>query len=106
MKKMTTHICVLSSALLFTFSSTSTMAREYYKWVDAKGSTHYTTTPPPKSAKKQGRVETFGTKTATVATTPATQAESAPATTNSKEQTSPNTPAEVPASPETAQPLK
>ena len=82
------------------------MAREYYKWVDAKGSTHYTATPPPKSAKKQGRVETFGTKASTVATTPAAQTESAPATTNTQEQTSTNAPTEVPASPETAQPLK
>ena len=35
-------------------------AQNFYKWVDAKGSTHYTTTPPPKSAKKKGQVDTYG----------------------------------------------
>ncbi len=41
-------------------SSTTLWAKDYYKWVDANGSTHYTTTPPPKSAKKKGKVETYG----------------------------------------------
>ena len=35
-------------------------AQNFYKWVDAKGSTHYTTTPPPKNAKKKGQVATYG----------------------------------------------
>lgn len=49
-------------AACFTFSliSTTGFAKEYYKWVDAKGSTHYTTTPPPKSAQKKGKVDTYG----------------------------------------------
>ena len=40
--------------------STTGFAKEYYKWVDAKGSTHYTITPPPKSAQKKGKVDTYG----------------------------------------------
>lgn len=36
------------------------LAQQYYKWVDRKGTTHYTTTPPPKTAKKKGKVETYG----------------------------------------------
>jgi len=42
--------------------SGNTMANQYYKWVDAKGVTHYTKTPPPKNAKKAGKVETYGWK--------------------------------------------
>ena len=40
--------------------STSSFAKEYYKWVDSKGSTHYTSTPPPKASKKQGKIDTYG----------------------------------------------
>ena len=35
-------------------------AKEYYKWVDSKGTTHYTTTPPPKTAKRHGKIDTYG----------------------------------------------
>jgi hypothetical protein len=48
----------LSCALLY--SSTSLWAKDYYKWVDANGSTHYTTTPPPKNAQKKGKIQTYG----------------------------------------------
>lgn len=40
--------------------STQSFAKTYYKWVDNQGSTHYTTTPPPKAAKKQGKIDTYG----------------------------------------------
>ena len=30
-----------------------------YKWVDHKGSTHYTLTPPPANAKKSGTMMTY-----------------------------------------------
>lgn len=50
----------IATGLILSLSSTTSFAKEYYKWVDAKGSTHYTTTPPPKSAKKKGKVETYG----------------------------------------------
>ena len=42
--------------------STQSFAKTYYKWVDSQGSTHYTTTPPPKTAKKKGKVDTYGWK--------------------------------------------
>lgn len=42
----------LSCAISLGIYSTSASAIQYYKWVDAKGVTHYTKTPPPKSAKK------------------------------------------------------
>ncbi|TCB78891.1 DUF4124 domain-containing protein [Acinetobacter sp. ANC 4173] len=48
----------LTCALLS--SSASVSAKDYYKWVDANGSTHYTTTPPPKSAQKKGKIQTYG----------------------------------------------
>ena len=53
---------ILLSAIFttVTMSTTVTHAKQYYKWVDSKGSTHYTTTPPPKSAKKKGQVDTYG----------------------------------------------
>ena len=31
----------------------------FYKWVDSKGTTHYTQTPPPKSARKIKKVATY-----------------------------------------------
>lgn len=34
-------------------------AQDFYKWVDASGSTHYSATPPPSSAKKLGSVSTY-----------------------------------------------
>ena len=40
---------IATTALLF--CSTQNHAQQYYKWVDANGSTHYTT-PPPKGAKR------------------------------------------------------
>ncbi|MFB2579013.1 MULTISPECIES: DUF4124 domain-containing protein [unclassified Acinetobacter] len=45
--------------VIFTLASTSIQAQSFYKWVDASGSTHYTTTPPPKNARKQGVVNTI-----------------------------------------------
>ena len=51
-----------AAALTLAVSAQSSFAQNFYKWVDAKGSTHYTATPPPKSAKKKGKVETYGWK--------------------------------------------
>lgn len=46
---------------LFSVVGVSTShAKQYYKWVDSKGSTHYTTTPPPKNARSQSKVNTYG----------------------------------------------
>lgn len=57
------------------FSSSQSFAKQYYKWVDSKGSTHYTATPPPKNAKSKSKIDTYGTHQSTVATT----AQTAPA---------------------------
>ena len=53
---------LLSVALvsITAFTATQSFAKQYYKWVDANGSTHYTTTPPPAKAKKHGKVDTYG----------------------------------------------
>ena len=48
--------CLLTLLLI---SNVSIYAKEFYKWVDANGSTHYTDTPPPKST-KQTKVHTYG----------------------------------------------
>lgn len=59
-------------------SIASSSAKEYYKWVDSKGSTHYTTTPPPKTAKKKGKVDTYGWRASTTTTqSPAPQTQEA-----------------------------
>ncbi len=48
----------ITMSLSFTFTPYA-QAQNFYKWVDANGSTHYTTTPPPKNAKKLGSVNTI-----------------------------------------------
>lgn len=65
---------IATTALLF--CSTQNHAQQYYKWVDANGSTHYTTTPPPKGAKRLNKVSTYGGNQPTQA--PATTANQAP----------------------------
>jgi len=34
-------------------------AQDFYKWVDATGSTHYTVNPPPNHVKKLGSISTY-----------------------------------------------
>ncbi|HHW52742.1 DUF4124 domain-containing protein [Acinetobacter towneri] len=60
MKNHVRRLSYLSASLMLILGTSSVSAKQYYKWVDAKGSTHYTTTPPPKTAKKQGKVDTYG----------------------------------------------
>lgn len=59
--------------------NTSSFAKDYYKWVDAQGSTHYTTTPPPKAKgiKERGKIQTYGAtnNSATHVVTPNNNAE-------------------------------
>ena len=43
--------------------SSQNYAQPYYKWMDANGSTHYTTTPPPKGAKRLDKISTYGSST-------------------------------------------
>ena len=47
-------------ALFSVVGVSASHAKQYYKWVDSKGSTHYTTTPPPKNARNQSKVNTYG----------------------------------------------
>lgn len=51
------RVAGLGLALFFSHQS---YAKEYYKWVDSNGSTHYSATPPPKSAKNKGKIDTYG----------------------------------------------
>ncbi|WP_288390012.1 DUF4124 domain-containing protein [uncultured Acinetobacter sp.] len=53
----------------FAFTTNTLYAQSYYKWIDARGSTHYTKTPPPKGAKKQGKVDTYSSTSSTSAAT-------------------------------------
>src|SRR5690606_24869684 len=52
----------LSCAVVLSICSTSASAIPHHKWVDENGVTHYTKTPPPKSAKKATTVDTYGWK--------------------------------------------
>jgi hypothetical protein len=56
-RKSLIHLIIISTGAGL---SQPLLAQQYYKWVDRKGTTHYTTTPPPKTAKKKGKVETYG----------------------------------------------
>ena len=59
--KHSLFMLLMSAAAISTMAiSSQVSAKQYYKWVDSKGSTHYTTTPPPPNAKKQGKLETYG----------------------------------------------
>lgn len=65
MKTMIARTACILSSMAFCLTSLDLSAKEYYKWVDAKGSTHYTTTPPPKNAQRKGKVNTYGATTTT-----------------------------------------
>ena len=66
--KITFIVTLFSS---FGLSMQAASAQEFYKWVDSQGSTHYTTTPPPKNAKKLATVDTYGTRQPSQVKTPA-----------------------------------
>ncbi|WP_336932808.1 DUF4124 domain-containing protein [Acinetobacter bereziniae] len=56
-----THTVFVSAIFAFLSVTTATShAKQYYKWVDSNGSTHYTTTPPPKNARNKTKVDTYG----------------------------------------------
>ncbi len=65
----------LSCAISLGICSSSASAIQYYKWVDAKGTTHYTKTPPPKTAKKATTVDTYGWKNSAPASSRTTETE-------------------------------
>ncbi len=49
---------ILLAATLASTAPQFAQAQKFYKWVDSSGSTHYTTPPPPRNAKKLGNVNT------------------------------------------------
>lgn len=67
-KKLKTAL-IISGGLFLSFSiAPQSFAKEYYKWVDSKGSTHYSATPPPPNAKHKTTIETYGHNTSSSAT--------------------------------------
>lgn len=56
---------------LMSLSHLSFAQQDYYKWVDSNGSTHYSTTPPPKAkgVKTRGKIKTYGWSTTPVQNT-------------------------------------
>ena len=95
-------------ALFSVVGVSASHAKQYYKWVDSKGSTHYTTTPPPKNARSQSKVNTYGYHGDSRPTNPAPTAQ--PNTSQNQPQngqpqgTQPVTPAPVVNPPNTQQP--
>ncbi|MNY94478.1 hypothetical protein D3C78_109080 [compost metagenome] len=73
--------------------STQSFAKTYYKWVDSQGSTHYTTTPPPKTAKKKGKVDTYGWKNSPQAASSEAPPNTVPAPPNAVPSAAPTAPA-------------
>lgn len=83
----------LIGALCLSLYSSNALATQYYKWVDAKGSTHYSKNPPPKTAKKATTVHTYGWKNS--APTPSRPTENETQPENTPQEPSP--PTQVPA---------
>ncbi|MCU4424901.1 DUF4124 domain-containing protein [Acinetobacter sp. WU_MDCI_Abxb74] len=55
-------ISYMTLTIVILIYSSQSQAQQYYKWMDKSGSTHYTTTPPPKSAKHLNKVSTYGSQ--------------------------------------------
>lgn len=83
--KMKTSLILIAATLASTAPQFA-QAQKFYKWVDSSGSTHYTTTPPPRNAKKLGNVSTYNDTPSGQSYTPTpppestTQASNQPAT--------------------------
>jgi hypothetical protein len=73
--KTSLYTALLASAFVCTSQS---QAQQYYKWVDANGSTHYTTTPPPKGAKRLDKIATYGSSVYSAPETQTTNAAQSP----------------------------
>lgn len=69
--------------------SSHVMAKQYYKWVDSKGSTHYTTTPPPKNARSKAKVDTYGYHGGSAPASQPTQSQNAPVSNQQPQQNQP-----------------
>ena len=104
--KIITACSFMLSLGLMTISSNS-HATSYYKWVDAKGTTHYTKTPPPRGAKQTKTVDTWGWHNS--APTPARvseepkQADPAPVQNQPNQAAPQNSPQPVESQPQTSQ---
>lgn len=59
-KKLYQYYLTICGFLLF--GITLSHAQDFYKWIDKNGTTHYTVTQPPTSAKKIDTVKTYGEK--------------------------------------------
>jgi len=71
--KTSLYTAVATAILVY---STQSQAQQYYKWLDKNGSTHYTTTPPPKSAKHLNKVSTYGSQSSVKNSTPSPEQQS------------------------------
>lgn len=60
-KKTSITILVITAFFTMALSQMNMAAQKYYKWVDSKGVTHYTTTPP--AGKKAALVKTYNSRT-------------------------------------------
>ncbi|MFW1858930.1 DUF4124 domain-containing protein [Acinetobacter defluvii] len=78
LKQLKTHLISFGILLLASSMTPQSFAKEFYKWVDSNGSTHYSANPPPKNARHKTKVETYGhnvsgsTSSATPVDTPPT----------------------------------
>ncbi|USP40003.1 DUF4124 domain-containing protein [Acinetobacter sp. XS-4] len=68
--KTSLYTAVTTAILIY---SSQSQAQQYYKWMDKNGSTHYTTTPPPKSAKHLNKVSTYGSQSSVKNLTPTSE---------------------------------
>ena len=68
--KTSLYTAVATAILVY---SSQSQAQQYYKWMDKNGSTHYTTTPPPKSAKHLNKVSTYGSQPSIKNSTPTSE---------------------------------
>lgn len=91
-------------ALFSVVGVSASHAKQYYKWVDSKGSTHYTTTPPPKNARSQSKVNTYGYHGDSRPANPAPTASQNQPQNGQPQGTQPVTPAPVVNPPNTQQP--
>ncbi|WP_353167918.1 DUF4124 domain-containing protein [Acinetobacter sp.] len=89
-QRLTYTVFVSTIFALLSVTAVTSHAKQYYKWVDSNGSTHYTTTPPPKNARNKSKVDTYGYRgTSSPTNQPAAQPATPP---NNQPNTQQNTP--------------
>lgn len=60
LKKLKIGLISMTGLALTLGMTTPSFAKEFYKWVDSNGSTHYSETPPPRNAKHKTTITTYG----------------------------------------------